>query len=943
MHKATVSTFGTIAKTIGRFVSSGRKNAKASAAVAGASRAAVESLESRLFLAANVTGVMKQWQPVTLTYNGPTLSETSNAPNPFLDYRLNVTFTGPSGQSYVVPGYFDGDGNGGGTGNVWRTKFTPDAPGTWSYKTSFRTGNSVAVDLNPSAGSATSFDNNNGSFNVGSRDANAPGFLKWGRLEYVGKHYLKFRDGGYYIKSGENEPEDFMSYYGFDDAPGSPRSYTAHAKDWQNGDPDWGGGKGKNIIGAINYLATQGVNEMFTILMSIGGRTGGRYVSPFAGNLNLAGSSNNDNKHYDVGRLREWDIVFSHMQAKGMNMQLVLGRSEAANKNELDNATLGVERKLYYRELSARFSYHNAITWNINEEYDWDLKISPTMIKSWAGYLDAVDPYDHPITILNADTPQSSFGPFYGDARFSTTAVQRYERTGNNGGDTEAMLVATQKAGMPLPINMDELRAATGSNADAQRKEITWPHYLSGAAGVAWYTEGVVKEDFRTVGSIYSQTAIARRFMEKLPVQDMSPMDPLLTGETNDGKISGGQVFGQKGKVYVIYYPNATATGSLNLSGDSATFTQQWFNPRTGQYAGSSKTVSGGGSRAIGAPPSDSGNDWVTILTTNGAQAPSVPTNPTTPTAPATPTTPTSGNGLNAKYWNNMDFTGTTKTRVDANINFDWQYNSPIAGIDPTTFAAKWTGSIQAPKSETFTFYARADDAVRVYINGQKILEHWGNGAATEYTGKYAMTAGQKYNIIVEYYQNTGRSALQLSWSSASVGKQIIPSSALFTATVSSPAPTNPTPAAPATPAAQNGLNVTYWNNTDFTGTAFYSRDVNLNFDWQYNSPATGIDPTTWSARWTGKILAPKTETYTFYVKGDDGIRIWVNGQKLVDNWRNGSMANEFSGKINLTAGVKYDIKIEFFQNTGRAGLQLLWSTPTIVKAVVPSTAFFTA
>jgi hypothetical protein len=67
-----------------------------------------------------------------LSFTGPNASETTASPNnPFLDYRLNVTFTGPSGQKYVVPGFFDGDGNGGGTGNVWRARFAPDqgAPG----------------------------------------------------------------------------------------------------------------------------------------------------------------------------------------------------------------------------------------------------------------------------------------------------------------------------------------------------------------------------------------------------------------------------------------------------------------------------------------------------------------------------------------------------------------------------------------------------------------------------------------------------------------------------------------------------------------------------------------------------------------------------------------------------------------------------------------------
>src|SRR5687767_14647084 len=103
--------------------------------------------------AVTVSGWLKAWHPIALSFTGPSASETSASPNnPFLDYRLQVTFTGPSGQKYVVPGFFAGDGNGGATGNVWRAHFSPDEAGAWSYKASFRQGTNVAVDLSPTAG-----------------------------------------------------------------------------------------------------------------------------------------------------------------------------------------------------------------------------------------------------------------------------------------------------------------------------------------------------------------------------------------------------------------------------------------------------------------------------------------------------------------------------------------------------------------------------------------------------------------------------------------------------------------------------------------------------------------------------------------------------------------------------------------------------------------------
>ncbi|WDQ19239.1 DUF5060 domain-containing protein [Rhodopirellula sp. P2] len=98
------------------------------------------------------------WHPMSVRFQGPASTETSCDPNPFLDYRLQVEFKGPSGNTTHVPGYFDGDGEGGDEGNVWRVRFTPDENGTWTYHASFRVGESVAVSLDADAGEPISFD-----------------------------------------------------------------------------------------------------------------------------------------------------------------------------------------------------------------------------------------------------------------------------------------------------------------------------------------------------------------------------------------------------------------------------------------------------------------------------------------------------------------------------------------------------------------------------------------------------------------------------------------------------------------------------------------------------------------------------------------------------------------------------------------------------------------
>jgi Domain of unknown function (DUF5060)/Putative collagen-binding domain of a collagenase len=563
----------------------------------------------------SVTGTLKQWQPVTVSFTGPSSSETSSSPNPFLDYRLQLTFTSPSGQIFDVPGFFDGEGNGGATGNVWRAHFSPDEAGTWSYKASFRQGTEVAVELSPTAGTPTGFDGASGTFEVADRDPAASGFLKWGRLEYVGNHYLKFRDGPYWIKGGADSPENWLCYAGFDNTPNAKHTFSPHVQDWQMGDPTFNPSSadgGKGLIGALNYLSSQGINSIYFLPMNIGGD--GKDTSPYVSVASWAGSTSNDNEHFDISKLRQWEIAFAHAQKQGIHLHFVLNEAEEPNKKELDGGTLGVERKLFYRELVARFGHHNALQWNISEEYDIKYPLSSSNVKAFAGYIQQQDPYDHPITVHQLGDPDRTWTPFLGDSLFSLTAFQYAGSVAGYGAEVEEWRQKGASAGRPIPISMDELASATPTNADQQRMTILWPTYLSGGQ-LEWYiaAEDQSLEDFRRYGELWTYTRHARTFMEgNLPFWEMVPQDSLLSGESSDH--GGGQVFAKEGQVYAVYLPNATSTGTLDLSGVSGSFQKSWYNPRTGTFEGTTQTVSGGGKRSLGAPPSSASSDWVVLI-----------------------------------------------------------------------------------------------------------------------------------------------------------------------------------------------------------------------------------------------------------------------------------------------------------------------------------------
>ncbi len=441
------------------------------------------------------------WQPMSISFRGPRASELDRSPNPFLDYRLQVKFTSPAGRTFNVPGFFAGDGHGGGSGNVWRVRFTPDEAGGWRYRAALRAGGNVSVSLDDQAGTPAELDGDGGEFVIEQFDPAAPGFHKWGRLEYVGRHYLKFRDGPFWIRGGTDSPENFLAYAGFDDTPPS-HTYLAHVEDWRPGDPDWGGGKGRGIIGALNSLADQHVNSLYCLMMNVGGD--GSDVWPFVHIKDPEGNADNDNWHYDISKLRQWETVFDHAQRRGIFLHFVLNEAEQANKRELDDGELGPERRLFYREMIARFGHHLALEWNLCEEYNLQFDFGPERVRAFADYIRSVDPYGHPITVHSAGNPLEKLRFTFGDERFSMTSIQLNQRPIHE--VAEQFWNGTREAGRPLPVSLDEFTLARGQgathipvdDADGHRREKLWPTYFSGGMIEFILEDRLDTESFKT-------------------------------------------------------------------------------------------------------------------------------------------------------------------------------------------------------------------------------------------------------------------------------------------------------------------------------------------------------------------------------------------------------------------------------------------------------------
>ncbi|MEM1165756.1 MAG: DUF5060 domain-containing protein [Planctomycetota bacterium] len=594
-----------------------------------------------------VRGPLTEHQALTIDYAGPPSGEFAT-PNPFLDYRLQVTFVGPSTQTYSVPGYFAGDGNGGADGNVWRVKFAPDEPGDWTATASFRQGANVAVAVlgdetpNPSAGTPTAFDGAVNTFPVAPRDENAPGFLRYGRLEYNGTHYLRFVDGPAYVKGGADSPENWLGYTGFDntsDFGAGPNTsnglhfFPTHVADWNLGDPDWdspdnpGPNDGRAIIGALNYLHSVGINCIYFLPMNIGGD--GQDSWPYADPaINGDGSATNDNLRFDISKLEQWELFFGHSQAKGIKLHFVLNEAETPNKQELDNATLGTERRLFYRELIARFGHHQAIVWNISEEYNLNFNLGVPTVLEFARAIKGQDPFDRPVTVHNAGNPNNPnsgpWAPFIGQPDIDLTSIQNAGKVDGWGQVVEDYRAATTLAGKPLPVMIDEPGSPTrdiDSPGDFNefRKRVIWDILLSGGGG-EWFINNRDQslEDFREFDDLWRFTTFCRLFVESLPFTEMDPANGLVTGESST--FGGAEVFAKPGEVYALYWPNTTATGSIDLSAVGGTLELRWYDPRNGVFVGGPIALTGGGVVGVPAPPSDPSEDWAAVITASGGE-----------------------------------------------------------------------------------------------------------------------------------------------------------------------------------------------------------------------------------------------------------------------------------------------------------------------------------
>jgi photosystem II stability/assembly factor-like uncharacterized protein len=265
-------------------------------------------------------------------------------------------------------------------------------------------------------------------------------------------------------------------------------------------------------------------------------------------------------------------------------------------------------------------------------------------------------------------------------------------------------------------------------------------------------------------------------------------------------------------------------------------------------------------------------------------------------------------NNWKGEYWNNRTLSGNpVLCRDDGSVNFDWGNGSPGSGVPSDNFSARWTRSMNF-NAGTYRFTVRADDGVRLWLDGSLIIDQWKDQPPTTYTTDRTLSAGT-HSLKIEYYENGGGASIQFSVQQVGVTCPTI--------------------------TAWKGE---YWNNRTLNGNPVLCRnDSAVSFDWGNGSPGSGVPSDNFSARWT-RTLYVDSGTYRFTVRADDGVRLWVDGVLIIDQWKD-QAPTTYSASRSLSAG-NHTLKVEFYENAGGAVMQLGWERTSTNVVISTNPAF---
>jgi glucose/arabinose dehydrogenase/PKD repeat protein len=245
--------------------------------------------------------------------------------------------------------------------------------------------------------------------------------------------------------------------------------------------------------------------------------------------------------------------------------------------------------------------------------------------------------------------------------------------------------------------------------------------------------------------------------------------------------------------------------------------------------------------------------------------------------------------GYTGEYFDNRNLAGTAVvTRPDDDVDFEWGGGRPADGVPADDFSARWTKSLAVDEAGSYRFTVTGDDGVRLYVDGTRVLDKWIQQGRTTYTVTRHLSQGP-HEIVLEYFEAAGDAVAKLDYEQTS-----------------DPPPPPPDPFA-----------AEYFDNSALSGAPVLTRaDDAIDFDWGAGGPGSAVPSDRFSARWT-RTKDYEAGTYRFSVTGDDGIRVLVDGEQVVDGWFY-QPPTTYGADVPLSQG-QHTVVVEYFEHTGGA------------------------
>jgi len=279
---------------------------------------------------------------------------------------------------------------------------------------------------------------------------------------------------------------------------------------------------------------------------------------------------------------------------------------------------------------------------------------------------------------------------------------------------------------------------------------------------------------------------------------------------------------------------------------------------------------------------------------------------PTPTSATATPTrTPIFVTDWLGEYWTNQNLQGEPALqRNDEQVDFAWGTGSPAEGIPADHFSARWSRELEFAEG-AYIFHVAVDDAARLWVDQRLIINEWHDSGIVEYTAPLYLTGGRHF-VAMEYYDSVGNAQAELWW----------------------------------TPVTEfSGWRAEYYENASLSGAPILVRDeAQIDFDWGENAPPGLVTTDNFSVRWT-RTLYMDGGIYTFRALVDDGVRMRVDGQLIIDEWHD-SLRHAYTKDMVLQAG-EHTLRVEYYEHTGGAAAKIWWDVrplPTATTAPATST-----